>query len=386
MAGSVRQTVWFHLEKGGESNVGRRLARIGIIAAVLISVATVFVGTVHGLDPAEMTTDAAVRAAMALLFAVEYGLRLWTAPEFDPAVPALRLRLTYAVSFLGVADLAGFLPWVAGVAGVVPPDWAAVASLFVLCKLARYAPSLTLVGAVVRSEARPLGAALMVMLILLVMISGVMYLIERDAQPTVFSSIPATMWWGIVTIASVGYGDMVPVTTAGRVIGGVVMIMGLASFAVPAGILATGFATEIRKRDFLVTWQAVARVPLFATLDASRVAAIARLLKPQIMPADTAVVRKGEPADAMYFIMSGEVEVVVEPEPVRLGAGQYFGEIALLRSTERTATVRTVGECRLLGLEARDFRRLADENPGLREAVEAVAERRSQRGPTPERD
>lgn len=386
MAGSVRQTVWFRLERGGDRDAGRRLAQAGVVAAVLVSVAAVFAGTVHGLDPADLTAVAAVRAATALLFAVEYGLRLWIAPEFDPAAPALRMRLGYAISFLGVVDLAGFLPWLAGQAGVVPADWAAVISLFVLCKLARYAPALALVGAVVKAESRPLVAALLVMLVLLVLVSGLMYLIERDAQPAVFSSIPATMWWGIVTIASVGYGDMVPATAAGRIVGGMVMVLGLAAFAVPAGILATGFAAEIRKRDFLVTWQAVARVPLFAALDATRVAAIARLLKPQIIPPDTVVVRKGEPADAMFFIMSGEVEVAVEPAQVRLGAGQYFGEIALLKSTERTATVRTVAECRLLGLEARDFRRLMDENPGLREAVEAVAEARLHGAAVPQGD
>jgi voltage-gated potassium channel len=376
MVGSARHTVWHYLEKGRERSAGPRAARIVVIVAILASVAAVFASTMHGLDPAAAATIAVVRAAAAILFALEYAMRLWTAPEFDPVAAPWRARLGYAWSFLGVIDLLSFLPWLAGQAGAMPPDWAAVASLLALCKLARYAPALTLVGAVIRAEARPLLAALLVMLVLLVLVSGLMYLIERGAQPSHFSSIPATLWWGIVTIASVGYGDMVPVTPAGKVIGGVVMILGLAAFAVPAGILATGFASEIRKRDFLVTWQAVARVPLFAALDASRVAAITRLLKPQIIPADTVVVRKGEPADGMYFIMSGEVEVEVEPAPVRLAAGHYFGEIALLRDITRTATVRTVAETRLLGLEARDFRRLMDENPMLREAVEQVADAR----------
>src|SRR5258707_14970236 len=110
---------------------------------------------------------------------------------------------------------------------------------------------------------------------------------------------------------------MAPITVGGRICGGVTMLIGIAMFAVPAGILATGFASEIRRRDFVVTWNSVAKVPLFSGLDAASIASIARLLKPEIAPAHYAVVRRGEPATAMFFIMSGEVEVDVQPHPVR---------------------------------------------------------------------
>jgi voltage-gated potassium channel len=203
-----------------------------------------------------------------------------------------------------------------------------------------------------------------------------MFMIERRAQPEAFASIPHTMWWAIVTMATVGYGDVVPHTPLGRMFGGVVMVFGIVMFAVPAGILATGFATEIRKRDFVVTWHTVAKMPLFAGLDATRIAEIASLLKPQIVPAHYVVVRRGEPADAMFFIMSGEVEVDVQPYAVRLGRGQYFGEIALLRDTVRSATVTSLKECHLLALDAADFRRLLDAHPELRAAITKVAEQR----------
>ena len=154
------------------------------------------------------------------------------------------------------------------------------------------------------------------------------------------------------------------------------MVIGIAVFAVPAGILATGFASEIRKRDFVVTWQTVANVPLFAGLDAARIAEIARLLKRQVVPAQFAVVRRGDPADAMFFIMGGEVQVDISPRPVRLGRGQYFGEIALIRDTVRTATVTTLAECQLLSLDVADFRRLLENNPSLNAAITRTAEAR----------
>jgi voltage-gated potassium channel len=168
----------------------------------------------------------------------------------------------------------------------------------------------------------------------------------------------------------------VPVTPLGKIFAGVVMILGIAMFAVPAGILATGFAVELRRRDFVVTWQTVARVPLFAGLDAARIAEIARLLKREIVPAKYAVVRRGEPAEAMFFIMSGEVEVDVRPTPRRMARGQFFGEIALLRDTVRTATVTTVTECELLALDVVDFRRLLDTHPDLKASISRVAEQR----------
>jgi voltage-gated potassium channel len=240
--------------------------------------------------------------------------------------------------------------------------------------MARYTPALTLFAAVIRNESRALLATLLVVIILLVLEASIMYVLERAAQPKVFASIPHAMWWAIVTIATVGYGDMYPITPMGRVFGGMVMVIGIAVFAVPAGILATGFASEIRKRDFVVTWQTVANVPLFAGLDAARIAEIARLLKRQVVPAQFAVVRRGDPADAMFFIMGGEVQVDITPTPVRLSRGQYFGEIALLRDTVRTATVTTLTECQLLSLDVADFRRLLENNPSLKATITRTAE------------
>ena len=310
------------------------------------------------------------------LFTIEYVLRLWMAPERNPELSPARARLRYARSFLGLVDLLVLVP---GYLVLVQPTGRGLvelADLLALLKLARYAPSLGLVAAVFRNEARPLIGALMAMGVLLVIAAGCIYLLERDAQPEVFTSIPRALWWAIVTMASVGYGDMVPVTLGGRIFGGLVMLLGIAVFAVPVGLLATGFAQEVRRRDFVVTWHAVARVPLFASLDATRIAGITRLLKPQIVPPNHAVVRRGEPADAMFFIMKGAVEVDILPRPVRLGAGQFFGEIALIRDTVRTATVTAVEECQLLALDVLDFRRLTAQMPDLKERLEAVAAQR----------
>jgi voltage-gated potassium channel len=351
-----------------------------LIALVMVGVVCAALGTLPDLDPLQRQFLHNCGRLAWLLFSVEYFCRIWIAPEGDPqgGKRPWSIRRRYLLSFIGVVDLLVILPQWLGLVLPVDADIVNLGLLLGLLKAGRYAPALPLVAAVFRNEGRSLLAGLMVMMVLLVLVSGVMFTLEHAAQPAIYVSIPHTMWWAIVTMATVGYGDMVPVTPLGKVFGGFTMLLGIAMFAVPAGILATGFATEIRKRDFVVTWHTVAKVPLFANLDATRIAGIARLLKTQIVPAHQVVMRRGEPADAMFFIMSGEVEVDVLPHPLRLGKGQYVGEIALIMETTRTATVTTLTECQLLALEVNDFRQLAQQHPDLREAIKRVAETRLQ--------
>ena len=347
-------------------------ARAGLLLAILLSVGSAAIITLPDLAGFERTDCHIASAIAGVMFLAEYFWRIWRAPILQPDLPHARRR--YVLSFIGIVDLLSAAPLL----GLIIPaiaDPLLIGQLLALFKLSRLTPALSLVATVMKSEWRSLAAALLVMLVLLMIASGIMYLLERHAQPTVFTSIPRSLWWGIVTMATVGYGDMTPVTGLGRLFGGFVMLLGIAMFAVPAGILATGFATEIRRRDFVVTWNAVARVPLFAGLDATRIAAIARLLKPQIVPERQAIVRRGEPADAMFFIMDGEVEVEIEP-PVRLGKGQFFGEVGLLLDTTRNATVGALHECRLLVLDRADFMRLTSQHPDLKARIEKIAAER----------
>jgi voltage-gated potassium channel len=365
------------------------VVRLVLIVSVAGSVFAATWGTIPTLPASTDNLLHGVSLAAFVVFFIEYLARLISAAGRDPhaAQAPLEASLNYARSPLGLVDLLVVLPQLANVLGLLGADWARLGGVLALIKIARYARAIPLVMTVFRNEGRSLLAALNVMLVLLLIAATVMYMLEHDAQPKLFSSIPASLWWAIVTIATVGYGDMTPVTIGGRIFAGITMLIGIAMFAVPAGILATGFASEIRRRDFVVTWNSVAKVPLFSGLDASGIASIARLLKPHIAPAHYAIVRRGEPATAMFFIMQGEVEVDVQPHPVRLRGGQFFGEIALLRDTQRTATVTALTEVQLLALEASDFRSLMDQYPDLRERVSRVAEgRMTNPPPAPPKD
>jgi len=193
-----------------------------------------------------------------------------------------------------------------------------------------------------------------------------MHVIERHAQPAKFGTIPDAMWWAIVTLGTIGYGDVVPVTVLGRVVAAVTIFVGLIMVALPIGIVATAFADEIM----------VARVPLFAELQATDIADIMRLLHAQQVEPGDVIARRGEPAHSMYFIAAGEVEIELKHERVRLGAGQFFGEIAALRRTRRTATVIAVSRTSLLMLEAHDLHVLMDREPRIAEHIREVARTR----------
>jgi CRP-like cAMP-binding protein len=139
--------------------------------------------------------------------------------------------------------------------------------------------------------------------------------------------------------------------------------------ALPTGIVVSGFANEIRKRDFVINWKLVSNVPLFSSLDAAQVAEIVSLLTPMVVPANHAVVRVGEPADSMYFVVSGRLEIELPPEPIWIEEGDFFGEMAIIESRRCGASVVALTECNLLELKADDFRKLRAEHPSIQEAM-----------------
>ncbi len=361
-------------------SAGHRVISTAILVAVLVCAAAILLVTMPEMDARAIGLLDRAREATDLLFTIEYLLRIWMAPDYagELRIPDRTMRLRYMRSLAGIVDLLVILPFWINLLLPLPQDWYLVLEMLTLFKLVRYVPGLALVATVLRGQARPLIAGFLALGVLLVMASSVMYVLEHQAQPQLFASIPHALWWGIVTMGTVGYGDMVPVTALGKLFGGFVMLLGIAMFAIPAGLLASGFAEEIKRREFIVTWRAVAALPIFAHLNATNIAEIASLLKAQVVPAGTVIVRKDDRAEAMFFIMAGEVEVDIKPNPVVLSEGQHFGEVALLRHTRRTATVRSLSECRLLALGVAEFERLLEIHPDIREQINRVAIARQQ--------
>src|SRR4029077_17804475 len=128
--------------------------------------------------------------------------------------------------------------------------------------------------------------------------ASLLYAIEHNVQPDKFGTIPQAMWWAIVTLGTVGYGDVVPMTPLGKIVSVFAIVVGFAMIALPVAIIFTAFADEVRRRDFVVTWGMLARVPLFSHLGAAEISDIMRLLRAQTIESGEILVRRGDVASS----------------------------------------------------------------------------------------
>jgi len=184
------------------------------------------------------------------IFSVEYVLRLWTCTVNPRFRSPIRGRLRYMITPMAIIDLLAVLPFYLY---FILPEMRFLRAvrlfrLFRVLKLARYSESLQTFVDVLRLKKEELVLMFFAIMILLIVSSSLMYEAEHEAQPEAFASIPAAMWWGIVTLATVGYGDVYPKTPMGKFIGSIVVILGIGLFALPTGVLAAGFAEGLQRR------------------------------------------------------------------------------------------------------------------------------------------
>lgn len=370
-----------------DSGVSDRLARAvhaALVALVVISVAAVVLETEPALQARYGGVFQIIEIVSLAAFTLEYLLRLWSAPDGAPysRKKPWAARWAYARTGPALIDLATVLPFYLTL--VTPADLRVLLLLRLVrfFKLARYSPGMRSLVAALQAERKALGATIIIIFGVILAMASAMHTAEHAAQPDKFGSIPAAMWWAAVTVTTVGYGDVVPITVAGRIIASVTAFMGFLMLALPVGIVATVFADELHKREFVVTWSMIARVPLFSSLDACEIAEIMHYLRAQTVPANTVVVRRGDIARSMYFIAAGEVEVLLPNASTRLGEGHFFGEIAVLRKTRRTATVRATQATKLLLLDAADLQSLMTNNVEIARHIEETIARRALLGET----
>jgi voltage-gated potassium channel len=283
----------------------------------------------------------------------------------------------YALSGRGLVDAVGALAVPLALVLGANPKTAWLLGIFWMFKVVPGIPGLRQLRRVLVQESGPLLSVLVIFLMVLFLASVSVYFLERDVQPGSFGSVPAALWWAIATLTTVGYGDVVPITPLGRLVAAVVMICGLGVFGLWTGILATGFAAETRRDNFLKTWESVSKVPFFAALGPAAIADVTHMLRTMDLPARTMIIRKGQAGDCMYFIANGEVEVDLPGKKVTLGEGAFFGEMALLGNNLRSANITTKRVSRLLVLDLVDFRMLMARHPDLAETIDAEARRRA---------
>ena len=184
-----------------------------------------------------------------VIFTIEYFLRIWSCVE-NPAVKnSWRGRLSYIFSFWAVVDFLGIFPFYFT---LLTSDFGIIRilrvfRLFRLFRVTRYSRALKMIRNVLLETKEELLICFSFIIFTLMISSSVMYYLEHNLQPERFKSIPATLWWGVITMTTTGYGDMYPITAAGKFFGGIVLILGIALFALPTGIIASGFMEQIRR-------------------------------------------------------------------------------------------------------------------------------------------
>ena len=354
---------------------GSRFVRLTVVIIILDVLAMIF-ASVPEIDAKLGPLFTTIEVIAVVAFGLEYFARLWTIVGHSIRdLTATQARLGYVFSALGMIDLLSFLP--SGIALIAGDRITLVLTgMLPFLKLVRYSPALRSLLSAIYAERRALFGCIVILTGAVLLFACLLYAIEHKVQPDKFGNIPQAMWWAIVTLGTVGYGDVVPATALGKMVSVGAIVIGFAMIALPVAIISAAFANEVRRRDFVVTWGMLARVPLFSHLGASEIVDIMRLLRAQTIETGEVLVRRGDPASSMYFITAGEVEIELPSQRVRLSNGTFFGEIALLHRTKRSGTVTATRKTKLLALDAQDFHALIERLPVLSAHVKETAEAR----------
>lgn len=253
--GKLKKRVHHLLEAGKNDDFLSWFVEIFLIVLIVLNVTCLILETVKPLHEKYETFFLYFDTFSVIVFTIEYVLRVWSITEEQQFSHPVKGRIRYIFSPIALCDLLSIIPF------YLPFIHADLRSLRLfrflrllrLFKIARYVRALASIKKVLIDKRHELLVSLVLMLFVLIIASTLMYFIENETQPEAFSSIPATMWWGIATLTTVGYGDIYPVTPVGKFLGGIITIVGIGLFALPAGIIASGFSEKIIKKKKPIT-------------------------------------------------------------------------------------------------------------------------------------
>lgn len=224
---------------------------IALIILIALNVLAVVLESVKDIHAAAPDAFYYFEVFSVAIFTVEYLARVWCVidnPWDDRHTHPIRGRVRYMFRLMAIIDLLAIAPFYLSMFFVTDLRMLRALRLLRIFKLTRYSSAMTLLLMVLREEGRTIGAALFVSILMVFVASTLVFIAEHPAQPEVFSSIPAAMYWAVITMTTVGFGDIVPVTPWGKVIGAFIGVIGLGMVALPAGILASGFNNALHRR------------------------------------------------------------------------------------------------------------------------------------------
>jgi voltage-gated potassium channel len=225
-----------------------------LITLICLNVLAIILESMEEIATVHQTELALFELFSVTVFTIEYLVRAWCVVELREGYYAHTVwgRLRYLMTPMAVIDLLAVLPYYLTFLFAIDLRFLRVLRLLRVFKLTRYTSAMSILLSVIRQEAKAFAAALFVLMLLIVMSASMIHLFEHEAQPDEFASIPHAMWWALITLTTVGYGDIVPVTTGGKLFGAFISVIGIGMVALPAGILASGFSEKLhaRRREF----------------------------------------------------------------------------------------------------------------------------------------
>jgi len=250
-ATGVRPWIYRLLEAAQDDDVASRIVDIGLIALIAASVVAVILESIPAIEErygAELYWFEVVTIA---IFSIEYILRVWSCVEstaLEQQRPILS-RLRFVFSFHAIIDLLAILPFYLlafGIFGNIDMRFLRAIRLMRVLKLTRYFAALNMLIIAVKENGRALAASFLILVTIMLLAASGMYYFERQSQPVDFGSIPAAMWWAFVTLTTVGYGDVTPITVGGKIFGAMITVVGIGMVALPTSILASGYSQQLK--------------------------------------------------------------------------------------------------------------------------------------------
>ncbi|HSI33876.1 MAG: ion transporter [Phycisphaerae bacterium] len=256
MQRTLRRNVYEWVEFVPRAGAGDRVRvdafDVGMIALIVLNVVAVILETEADVHRVWWRWLYAFEAVSIAVFTIEYLLRLWACKE-NPRYAPVGGRVRFMVSPMAIVDLLAIAPFYVQLFSPGGADMRFVLALRLfrilrVLKIGRYSSAIAMLGRVVRNRVEELAVIVLLMAVTLVVAAGLMYYAENPAQPDKFPSIGGSLWWAVITLTTIGYGDVYPVTTLGKVLGGAIAVCGIGFVALPTAVVSAGLAEELAAR------------------------------------------------------------------------------------------------------------------------------------------
>lgn len=247
---TISRRIWSILEIAEKGDKVSRAFDVFIMSLILVNIIAVILETVQSVQLRVSRFFTIFEIISVSIFAVEYLLRIAVCVTDSRYSHPILGRIKYAITPLAIIDLCAIMPFFLVVLKI-DLRFIRVFRLFRILRVlksARYINAFRLLRDVFKEQIEELALSFFIMVLMLVVSSCLLYYVESPVQPGAFPSIPATMWWAVATLTTVGYGDLVPISALGKTIAALVSILGVAFFALPAGIISSGFIEQLRKK------------------------------------------------------------------------------------------------------------------------------------------